>query len=129
MLQPSLPYKPSYSGRESWLLMLEALRAAVAYLGPKEVQDACDVNKTTMSEALNEQRDRRWAGEWTHVVIAMLDRQHTAASDELVKRILAAEAALSTRFVIADASDEPTAEEIAAAERVMAKVRARKRAA
>lgn len=128
-MQLPFAYKPGDAGREAWLTMLEVIRAAVAHLGPKEVEHELDVNKSTLSESLNEQRDRRWAAEWTHVVIAMLDRQHTKASDELIKRILDAQVALSTRFVIADASDEPTPQEIAAAERVIAKVRARKRAA
>ncbi len=129
MRQLPFAYKPGDAGRQAWLAMLEVLRAAVQYLGPKDVTDEIDVNKTTLSESLNEQRDRRWAGEWTHVVIAMLDRQHNAAADDLVKRILDAQAALSSRFTVVDAGDEPTTEEIAAAERVVAKVRARKRAA
>ncbi len=129
MLQLPFAYKPGDAGRQAWLAMLETLRAAVNHLGPKDVGDELDVNKSTLSESLNEQRDRRWAAEWTHVVIAMLDRQHTKASDELIRRILDAQVALSTRFVVADASDEPTPEEVAAAERVLAKVRARRKAA
>lgn len=129
MLQLPFAYKPGDAGRESWLAMLEAVRAAVNYLGPKNVTDEIDINKTTLSEALNEQRDRRWAAEWTHVVIAMLDRQHNAAADELIKRLLDAQVALSTRFIVVDASDEPTASEIEAANRVIAKVKARRRAA
>ena len=129
MLQLPFAYKPGSAGREAWLAMLEILRAAVSHLGPKEVQDELDINKTTMSEALNEQRDRRWAAEWTHVVIAMLDRQHAAASNDLIKRLLDAQVALSTRFIVVDASDEPTQAEIEAANRVLAKVKARKRAA
>lgn len=128
-MQLPFAYKPGAAGREAWLAMLEAIRAAVSFLGPKDVQDELDINKTTLSEALNEQRDRRWAAEWTHIVIAMLDRQHTAAADEMVKRILEAQAALSSRYTVVDASDEPTPQEIAAAERVLAKVRSRKRAA
>jgi hypothetical protein len=128
-VQLPFAYEPGDAGRRSWLVMLETLRAAVSHLGPKHVEHELDISKSTLSESLNEQRDRRWAGEWTHVVLAMLDRQHTPASDDLVRRILDAQAALSTRFVIADRSDEPTPEEVAAAERVIAKVRGRKRAA
>ncbi len=129
MLQLPFGYKPSYAGREAWLVMLEALRAAVTHLGSKEVVHELDVNKSTLSEALNEKSDKRWAGEWTHIVLAMLDAQHTKSSEELAKRILDAQVALSTRFAVVDASAEPTPEEIAAAERVLAKAKARKRAA
>ncbi len=129
MRQLPLAYRPSHTGREAWLVMLEALRAAVTHLGSKEVTHEIDVAKSTLSEALNEQNNKRWAGEWTHIVLAMLDGQHTPTCDELAKKILDAQVALSSRFVVADASDEPTPEEISAAERVMAKVRARKRAA
>lgn len=126
MLQLPFAYKPGDAGRESWLAMLEVIRVAVQYLGPKDVTDELDINKTTLSESLNEQRDRRWAAEWTHVVIAMLDAQHSPAGDDLVKRILDAQTALSARFVVVDASDEPTPQEVAAAERVLAKVKSRK---
>lgn len=132
MLQLPFAYKPGDAGRQSWLAMLEILRTAVYHLGAKDVCDELDINKTTLSEALNEQRDRRWAAEWTHTVLAMLDRQHTAASDELIKRLLVAESSLSTRFVVADASDVPTPEEVAMARRVIEKaekVSTRKRAA
>lgn len=129
MQQLPFAYEPGDAGRRAWLSMLEVIRAAVNHLGPKHVEHELDISKSTLSEALNEQRDRRWAAEWTHVVIAMLDRQHTAASDDFVRRILEAQAALSTRFVVADRCDEPTPEEVAAAERVLAKVRGRKRAA
>ena len=129
MHQYSLVYRASHVGPEGWQRVLEVFRAAVTHLGAKDVQDQCDVAKSTLSEALNEKNDKRVAGEWLCTVIAMLDAQHTKAGDELLKRLLDAIAGLSTRYVVSDASDEPTPEEVAAAERVLAKVRARKRAA
>jgi hypothetical protein len=127
-MQLPFAYEPGDAGNRAWLAMLEVLRGAVTFIGPKDFCDEADINKTTLSEALNEQRDRRWAAEWTHVLIAMLDRKHTPSSDEWVKRILDAQTALSTRFRVMDISDEPTPEEIAAAQRVLAKV-SKKRAA
>lgn len=134
MRQLPLVYKPSTAAREAWLLMLESIRAAVSHLGLKEVTYETDVAKTTLSEALNErverkEGDKRWAAEWTLVVLAMLEQRHTDTCDQFASAILEAQAALSTRFVIADASDEPTDDEVAAAQRVIEKARKRKRAA
>lgn len=134
MRQPSLPYAPSYVGRSAWFVMLEALRAAVAHLGTKEVIYELNVAKSVLSEAINEREerkegDKRWANEWTHVVLAMLEQRHNDTCDQLARTILEAQAALSSRFVIADTSDEPTPEEVEAAERVIAKAKKRRGAA
>ncbi len=134
MRQLPLSYEPSTAGRAGWFVTLEALRAAVAHLGTKEVIYELNVQKSTFSEALGEREERkagdaRWAAEWTYVVLAMLEKRHTDTCDQLARAILESIAAMSSRFVIADASDEPTPEEIAAAERVLAKAKGRRRAA
>lgn len=129
MRQLPLSYDPAHAGVEAWQNELEAIRAAVNHLGVKEVTFKLDVAKSTLSEALNERNEKRWAASWTHVVLAMLASRHTDACDQLAKDIHVAQLATSLRFVVVDASDEPTPEEVAAAERVIAKVRGRKRAA
>jgi len=132
MRQPSLPYQPSYVGRIAWLAMLEALRAAVAHLGAKEVLFELNITKSVLSEAINEREerkegDKRWANEWTHVVLAMLEQRHNDTCDQLARAILDAQIEVSSRFEVADVSDEPTDEQIANAERVIAAAKKRKR--
>lgn len=70
--QLSFVYGPTAAGAESWEAEREALRAAIALLGPKEVAYALDVGGSALSDALNERDRKRLAGEWSHVVIAML---------------------------------------------------------
>lgn len=129
MHQLDLTYAPAHAGHEGWLVVLEAIRSAVAFLSHKEVCFVLDVSKSTLSEALNERNDKRWAGEWTAKVLRMLTQRGDDESRRLGRAILEAEAAMMPCFVVSDANDEPTPEEIAAAERVLAKVRGRKRAA
>lgn len=70
--QLSLGYSPSYIGGETWKLRIEVLRSAVNHLGLKEVSFAIDVSGSMLSDALNERDRKRWAGEWTDIVKAML---------------------------------------------------------
>lgn len=126
MTQYSLPYRASHTGREAWLLQLEVLRAAVTYLTPKEVLDEIDVAKLTLSEAVNEQRDKRWAAEWTPVIKVMLFRRGDELSRDLLRRLVDAELAC-TPFAICD-SDEVTPEEELVWQRVEAKKRRKTRA-
>ena len=93
MAQQALTFGPGYEGRQAWLSQLELLRAAVGHLVAKEVADQLDTNRSTLSEALNEQRDRRWAAEWTHTVKAMLAARHDdPVAADLLRRIYAADA-------------------------------------
>src|SRR5690349_5959486 len=94
MAQQALAFGPAYEGRQAWEAQLELLRAAVNHLVAKEVADQLDTNRSTLSEALNEQRDRRWAGEWTHTVKAMLKaRRDDAVAADLLARICASDMA------------------------------------
>lgn len=96
MSQGSLTFGPAYEGRQAWLAQLELLRAAVNHLVAKEVVDQLDTNRSTLSEAINEQRDRKWAAEWTHVIKAMLKaRRDDAVAADLLARICAADMAVT----------------------------------
>lgn len=137
MRQLELTYSASYIGHKAWRGddenqiggALAVLNAAIEHLGRKNVLEEIDVNKTTLSEALGEKNDKRVAAEWVFKVLAMLTLKGDERSAELQREILAALAALAPRHQVVDASDEPTPEEIEAAERVLAKSRRRKKAA
>ncbi len=113
MSQLALAYRPAYLGHEAWLVALEALRGAVAYLGPKEVMFELDISKSTLSESLNEQNHKRWAGEWTYIVLAMLDARHEDAGDRHAKAILDALASVSTRYIVDEVRDLTPEEQLA----------------
>jgi hypothetical protein len=85
--QLGLVYQPSYSGNEAWLLQLEVLRAAVTHLTPKEVCDQLDISKSQLSQAVNEQADKRVAAEWVHVIKAMLSKRYDDGSQELLRKL------------------------------------------
>jgi len=82
-------------GGEQWLLELEAIRAAVNYLGLKEVAFELDVSGSALSDALNARDRKRWAGEWTHVIHAMLVAKRDDLADDLSKGIVDAQIGLS----------------------------------
>lgn len=129
MRQLDLTYRPAHTGHEGWLVLLEALRSAVAHIGQKDVCYELDVAKSTLSEALGEKNDKRWAGEWTCKVLAMLTQRGDDESKRYGRAIVESVVAMMPCFVVAEADDEPTSEEIEHAERVLAKARKRKRAA
>lgn len=107
MSQGSLTFGPAYEGRQAWLAQLELLRAAVQHLVAKDVADQLDTNRSTLSEALNEQRDRRWAGEWIHIVKAMLKaRRDDAVAADLLARICAADMAVTPSVTTIEMTDE-----------------------
>lgn len=108
MGQQALTFGPGYEGRQAWLAQLELLRAAVNHLVAKEVADQLDTNRSTLSEALNEQRDRRWAGEWTHTVKAMLAaKQHEdPVAADLLRRICQADNAAAPSVATLEMTDE-----------------------
>lgn len=128
MRQLALGYKPAHVAKSALEDLLAALQQAVLHLGLKEVTYELDVAKSTVSEALSGNSDRRWAHEWTLTVLAMLSARHNETCDRLARNIHDAEAAVSPRFSFVE-RDEFSDEEIAAAERVLAAARKRKRAA
>lgn len=112
-----------------WEVLLSALAAAVDHLGLKEVAFKLDVAKSTLSDAKHDRNDRRWAQEWTLVVLEMLTDQYNETSNHLAKAILEAQAAVTRRFEVVALDDEPTPEEIAAAQRVIDRAKRRRKAA
>lgn len=133
MAQLELNYSASYLGHKAWRGAederveggLAALNAAIEYLTRKNVIFELNVNKTTLSEALNESNDKRVAAEWLFKVLAMLTMKGDERCVQLQREILSAIMVVAPRFSLADASDEPTAEEIAIFERVSAKLKRR----
>lgn len=91
MGQLALTYRPEYTGHEAWQLQLDILRAAVTHLTPKEVLFELGIAKSTLSEALGEKNDKRWAAEWTHVIKAMLSQRYDEVSIELLQKLCEAD--------------------------------------
>lgn len=102
--QLSLTYDPRTTGSETWLRQLEAIRLAVNHLGAKEVSFALDISGSMVSDALNERDRKRWAAEWTHVVVAMLIKRGDEAALGLVRQIF--EAALEATPFLLDTDAE-----------------------
>lgn len=119
MQQLSLDY-------DAWGALRSAIEDAVTHLGLKDVVYKLDVAKSTICDALHDRNDRRWAQEWTVMVLRMLAARNTATSDQFAKAILDAQTVLTGRFVVVE-DEQVTPEEIAAAERVLAIARKRKR--
>ena len=107
--QLSIAYKPSYTGSESWQRQLSVLRTVVEHLGRKEVAYELDVSGSQLSDSLNERDRKRWAAEWTHVVLAMLDAKHDPASRSLLRQV--AETGLAATSLVVDEPIEMTPEE------------------
>jgi hypothetical protein len=93
--QLSLVYRPGMVGGEQWQLELEALRVAVNYLGLKEVAYELDISGSSLSDAINARDRKRWAGEWTHVIHAMLVAKRDDLADDISKNIIDAQIGLT----------------------------------
>lgn len=109
-----------------WERLRFVIDNAVHHLGLKEVVFKLNVAKSTVSDALGDKNDRRWAQEWTLVVLEMLVNQYTETSNQYAKAILDAQAALTRRFEVVALDEGPTDAEIEAAERVLAAAKKRK---
>lgn len=118
----------SYDGKDAWAALLRVLDNAVTHLGLKEVVYRLNVAKSTVCDALHDRNDRRWAQEWTLVVLEMLADLYSETGNQLAREILDTQAMVTRRFYIAD-DDGPTPEEIAAAQRVLDSAKKRRRAA
>lgn len=125
MQQLSLPTKDL----TPWDVLLGRIESAVHHLGLKEVTFRLNVAKSTLCDALKDRNERRWAHEWTLTVLEMLRDQYTDTCNQLAKEILDVEAAITKRYQVVDADEEPTPAEIEAAERVLALAKKRRRAA
>jgi hypothetical protein len=110
MAQQTLAFGPAYQGRQAWEAQLELLRAAVGHLVAKEVADQLDTNRSTLSEALSEQRDRRVAAEWVHTIKAMLAARHDDhVAADLLRRICQADS-LAAPSMALEMTDEERAD-------------------
>jgi hypothetical protein len=118
----------SYDDRTPWQTLLGALDDAVTHLGLKEVTFKLNVAKSTLCDALHDRNDRRWAQEWTLVVLEMLSDRYSETANQFAKTILDAQAAVTRRYEVVSIDEGPTDEEIAAAERLLAIARKRARA-
>ena len=88
MTQLAVAWPPTYVGDQTWEREIDALRAAVRHLTPKEVAYALDVSATQLSDALYERERKIWHPRWTHVVKAMLAAEHTEFALELWRSIV-----------------------------------------
>jgi hypothetical protein len=119
----------AYDDRSSWSALLACIDDAVTHLGLKEVCHTLDVAKSTVCDALHDRNDRRWAGEWTIKVLEMLRDRYSETSNQHMRAILDAHAAVTRRFEVVPVDDVPSEAEIAAAERVLSMAKRRRRAA
>jgi hypothetical protein len=125
MSQITLTYGPNYEGKQAWQMQLDVLRSAVAHLVAKEVADQLDISRSTLSDALKSETDRRWAAEWTHTVKAMLAaRRGDDVALDLLRRLCDADV-LTTTLIVSDPI-EMTDDEEAAVSRLLEKLRRRK---
>ncbi len=118
--QVALSFPAAYVGREAWQRQLDALRAAVKHIGPKEVAFELDVGGTQISDALNERDRKVWHASWTHVVKAMLASKHDETSQDLLRAIVEADVS-ATPFAIIDDAPLTPEEEAAALRRELLK--------
>lgn len=118
--QLALSYPASYVGREVWQRQLEAIRAAVKHLGPKEVAYELDVGATHLSDSLNERDRKHWHAQWTHVLKSMLVAKNDDVALELLQAIVEADVE-STPYAITDDQELTPEEEIAQLRRELAK--------
>lgn len=134
---------PSDSDKSAWERLLRVIHDAVYHLGIKDVVFALNAANSTVSSALTFVRpkdpedrkgeankgDRHWRQEWTLVVLEMLADRYNETSNQHIKAILDAQAAVTRRFEVVAVDDEPTPEELAIVERVNEKLRRRKKRA
>lgn len=103
-----------------WQRLLSRLSMAVDFLGLKEVAFKLDVAASTLSGAKQDKNDRRWAQEWTLVVLEMLADRYDETANMIAKAILDEQVAMARRFEIVSIEGKPSPSDFAAAERVSA---------
>lgn len=113
--QLSIVYDPAYVGRETWQRQLLVLRTAVEHIGRKEVAFALDVSGSFLSDAMNERDRKRWAAEWTHIILAMLEGRRDDVSRNLRRQI--GEGGVAASSLVVDEPVDLTPEEESAAYR------------
>jgi hypothetical protein len=95
----------------------------------KEVVFRLNAAKSTVSDSLGDKNDRHWRQEWTLDVLEMLRERYTETANQFMKAILDAQAEVSRRYEVIRPDEEPTDEEIEAAQRTLAKARRKKKSA
>ena len=85
--QLSIAYDPGYVGAQSWERHLAVVRTVVEHLGRKEVAFVLDVSGSQLSDAMSERDRKRWAGEWTHKLFAMLEGRRDEVSHGLSRQL------------------------------------------
>lgn len=118
--QLAISFPAEYVGKLAWERQLDAIRAAVKHLGPKEVAFTLDVAATQLHDALNERERKHWYAHWTHVLKAMLVAKRDATADEILRAISDADVE-TTPFALVDAEPLTAEEESAALRRELAK--------
>jgi hypothetical protein len=111
--QLSIAYDPSYVGAQSWERHLSVIRTVVEHLGRKEVAYVLDVSGSQLSDAMSERDRKRWAGEWTHKLFAMLEGKRDDVSRGLSRQL--AESSLGACSWLVDEPSAMTPEEEAMA--------------
>jgi len=123
--QFSFVFDPKSNGDETWEVERTALRDAIALLSLKEVAFQLDVNRSAISDAIDERKtensngnvtEKRWAARWTHVIRAMLMKRGDKASLDIVERLVDAHT-IGTQFIVDD--PDYSDEEVEAAQRVV----------
>lgn len=126
MGQLALVYKPATTGQQLHEAELAIIADGVACVGLKAFADELGVSRQAVSDAQAERDRKRWASEWTHVLIVMLMRRGDAAAVSIVRRLIE-HRAMGTPFFVVDESDVMTDAEVAAAERAAEKAKRQRR--
>jgi hypothetical protein len=119
----------SFDDSTPWERLRLVLDNACHYLGMKEVVFRLNAAKSTVSDSLGDKNDRHWRQEWTLDVLEMLRERYTETANQFMKAILDAQAEVSRRYEVIRPDEEPTDEEIEAAQRTLAKARRKKKSA
>lgn len=126
--QLSLVYSPATVGADAWSAQLEAIRAAVNHLGLKDVAYTLDISGSGLSDALNERDRKRWAAQWTHVVLSMLNARRGDEIAQQLKRTIAGAALVAAELELAG-DDSISDDEMKAALAAIANTRRSKKKA
>lgn len=126
MAQLALVYKPAATAEQLYIMERGILSEGVAHVGLKKFADEIGVSRQLVSDSVEERDRKRWAAEWTHVLIVMLTRQGDEIARDIVQRLIGVRA-INTQFVVTDVDDEPSPEEEQAIERYAEKVKRRRK--
>jgi len=124
--QLALVYKPATTGEQLHHDELAIIADGVACVGIKALADELGVSRQMVSDAQAERDRKRWASEWTCVLIVMLMRRADTTAVEIVRRLIE-HRTMGTPFLVIDEADAVTDAELAAAERVVERAKRNRR--